>query len=307
MKMAEYVQQYLYVCEMQKRLNPKTLKAYRIDLLQMCQYMDSTGLALTKVMLSNYIMKMNRTFRPRSVKRKLASIRAFCHYMMDEEFLPENPFRQLHITMREPLQLPRTIPLSTIDAMLHSSYSYLYVAQTPIQRQNALRDIAVMELLFATGVRVSELCKINCEDIDLNDGTLRIHGKGARERMLRIANRDALEAIKNYATSICNEPSNTAPLFCNRKGNRLTEQSVRGIIRKYATSVSRIRITPHMFRHSFATFLLEEGVDIRYIQSLLGHSSITTTEIYTHVAIAKQAAILEKYHPRNKLPSFQSS
>lgn len=295
----QLVRDYLKICQFQKCLDPKTLKAYQIDLRQFCEFLAQQQATLTKEALSVYIMSINQKFKPRSVKRKIASLKAFCHYLEDEEIIEDNPFRKLSIGLREPVQLPRTVPLRVIEAMLGAAYNQINES-TGRKQCRAIQDAAVMELLFATGVRVSELCSLDVLDVDLEEGVIRIHGKGARERMLQIGNRDVLLILQRYLHSV---PRLTpSPFFMNQRGQRLSEQSVRLILRRYERiAAAPLHITPHMFRHSFATLLLEEDVDIRYIQKMLGHSSIVTTQIYTHVATAKQKEILTAKHPRNKL------
>lgn len=151
-------------------------------------------------------------------------------------------------------------------------------------------------------MRISELCTLTTEQIDFNDYIIKIYGKGSKERLIQICNRNVQELLKKYNQSFKFEIANNKFFFINRLGNRLSEQSVRNMITNYAIGVEvPLHITPHMFRHSFATLLLEEDVDIRYIQQMLGHSSITTTQIYTHTSINKQKNILSSKHPRNKL------
>lgn len=160
----------------------------------------------------------------------------------------------------------------------------------------------MIELLFATGLRISELCNLQKKRIDLQQGILCIKGKGAKERYLQIGNQMVLQQIVEF-TEVWEEERRKSPyFFCNRYGNRFSEQSARRMINKYVKQAAiDIHITPHMFRHAFATLLLEEDVDIRYIQKMLGHSSIVTTQIYTAVANKKQMEILKTKHPRNKM------
>ena len=166
-------------------------------------------------------------------------------------------------------------------------------------------DIAVLELLFATGARVSELCALQCGDVRLEEGEIKIYGKGAKERFVQIANLDVLNTLCRYQEVFQDTIDQAGAFFVNRSQRPLSTQSVRAIVNRYSTLANvKNHITPHMFRHSFATLLLEEGVDIRYIQQLLGHSSIVTTQIYTHVAGRKQRDILLEKHPRNKLHSI---
>lgn len=159
-----------------------------------------------------------------------------------------------------------------------------------------------MELLFATGARISEICSLKYENIDLEAQVLRIFGKGLRERNVEIENYDVLSILKRYYAIFKEDIHKSGFFFLNNRKQRLSEQSVRIMIKRLEEQVhSDIHITPHMFRHSVATMLLEEDVDIRYIQRILGHSSITTTQIYTHVTSSKQKEILRNKHPRNKI------
>ena len=286
---------YLEVCERQRRLNSKTVRAYRTDLRQLT---DSLGKQpLGRETLAAYIAGLNRDCKPRTFKRKLASVKAFCRWMEDEGYLTEDPFRRFRVRLREPKTLPRTIPLRTIEDMLRRAHS---LAEAGAGDDRARRDSAVLELLFATGIRVSELCGLNAEDVNLKEGSLMIWGKGAKERLLQIGNVDVLTALRRYA--YIGKRTGREPFFVGRDGQRLTDQSVRRMVHKYGKlSAPTMNVTPHMFRHSFATLLLEEDVDIRYIQRMLGHSSILTTQIYTNVAASKQKDILSTRHPRNRI------
>lgn len=162
-----------------------------------------------------------------------------------------------------------------------------------------MRDAAAIELLFATGMRISELCSLGKNDICFEDSTVLIYGKGSKERRIQIGNDDVIKVLKEYCEEYQKEIQNCQHFFANQAGRALSDQAVRRLINKY-TSLAAIdlHITPHMFRHTFATSLLEADVDIRYIQEMLGHSSINVTEIYTHVAVSKQRDILTTKHPR---------
>lgn len=293
------IETYLKVCRFQKNLDEKTIKAYRIDLRQFLDFWEEAGGPLSRETLTEYIERLNQAFKPKSVKRKIAALKAFFHYLEEEEILLENPFHKLKIHMQQPKTLPRVVPLHLIEAMLRAVYTEIDNAKGSV-RKTAVRDAAVMEMLFATGVRVSELCGLNVRDVDLTRACVMVWGKGAKERLLYIGNTEVLDALKRYLG--LSERSPNSPLFLNRQGNRLSEQSVRTILKKYEQKANlTLHVTPHMLRHSFATLLLEEGVDIRYIQKMLGHSSIVTTQIYTDVATAKQREILTQKHPRNHL------
>ncbi len=290
---------YLKNCETIKKLDKKTLKAYRIDLSQFKTVMQKYPDFTEKAYLNEYISSLHQQFQPKTAKRKIASIKAFYHYLMYEEILT-NPFDKINIKFREPITLPRTIPESIIETFISTMYKQRTLATTKYQRNAILRDITVVELLFATGVRISELCTLTYQQVDLSSYKIIIYGKGSKERMIQISNDDVRKILLEYYTTFKSDIISSGWFFINRLHQRYSEQSVREMIVKYLNIAEiDMHITPHMFRHSFATLLLEADVDIRYIQKMLGHSSIKTTEIYTSVSMAKQNNILTTKHPRN--------
>lgn len=302
----ELVRKYLSHCKFEKNLDAKTIKAYRIDLTQFSEFTRGTGGAWNRETIQAYIAALHGQYKVKSVKRKVASLKAFFSFLEYEELIDDTPFSKLHINLHEPFLLPRTIPLSTIDVLLKCAYRHKAAADmNRYQYRAILRDIAVLELLFATGMRVSELCFLRPETVDLEERTIKIHGKGSKERIIQICNENVLSAVSAYATAFADKIQASGWFFVNRLGHRLSDQSVRFMIQKYSDLAGvHLHITPHMFRHSFATLLLEEDVDIRYIQQLLGHSSIVTTQIYTHVTSKKQRDILTTKHPRNKITTL---
>lgn len=297
-----FIENYLNYCQHQKQLDSKTLKAYRIDLTQFSKVMPVQNIhSITAAMLEQYISELHDKYKPKTVKRKIASIRALFHHLEYKEIIEHNPFHKIQIKFREPFTLPKTIPLHTVETFLSTIYQQHSIAKTEYKKKCTLRDIAVIELLFATGIRISELCTLKPTDINLYDKTLLIYGKGAKERRIQIGNDDIVEILKKYKDTYYNEITHCQHFFVTPSGNVLTDQAVRRMINKYVSIASiDMHITPHMFRHTFATSLLEADVDIRYIQEMLGHSSINITEIYTHVALSKQREILTTKHPRNQ-------
>ena len=293
---------YLEMCEYEKKLSPHTIKAYRIDLRQFSEF--TNGSYADKNTLSRYIKHLNQHFSPRSVKRKLARVRAFYHYLSLVGILEANPFDNLHIHIHAPQQLPRIIP----SKIVHDLLQYVYSTYTSGNRQ-VLRDIVVLELLFSTGLRVSELCSLSKDTFQLNDEGLRllVNGKGRKERIIQITTPELIQLVSLYFDEYSEKIQTQKAILYNRQGRPLSPQSVRRIITKYLQKIHvTYHITPHMFRHTFATSLLEAGMDIRYIQALLGHSSISTTQIYTHVTTRQQTLLLAEKHPRNKM-SFSLS
>lgn len=297
------IQNYLNYCQYQKRLDAKTLKAYRIDLRQFhTSISPQTINEITSEVLENHIITLHQSFTPKTVKRKIASLKAFFHYLEYRELINRNPFNRLQIKFREPTILPKTIPLPIIETILSTIYSHQRTATTNYQKRNALRDAAVIELLFATGIRISELCSLSPKDVDFYEKTILIYGKGSKERRIQLGNEEVISVLMEYRESFKTEIETCHHFFVNQSGRPLSDQAVRRMINKYTSLAAiELHITPHMFRHTFATSLLEADVDIRYIQEMLGHSSINITEIYTHVAMAKQRDILTRKHPRKNL------
>lgn len=250
--------EYLDFCQYQKRLDSKTLKAYRIDLRQfLCALPAVHPADITTPLLEEHIKNLH------------------AHYQ------------------------PKTIPLETLENLLVVMYQQYAAETTDFRHRNCLRDIAVIELLFATGMRISELCALRKKDVNLINRNILIYGKGSKERHIQIGSDAVYHILTEYRNIFHCEIDACGFFFVNQSGRPLSDQTVRRTIRKYASLAGiDMRITPHMFRHTFATSLLEADVDIRYIQEMLGHSSIHITEIYTHVAMAKQRDILTTKHPR---------
>ena len=295
------IEEYITYCETQKRLNKKTLKAYHIDLIQFSNYFqNSTTNTISVSNIESFIGHLNQNFKPKTAKRKLASLKAFFHYLEYRDIIETNPFNKIKPKFREPLLLPKTIPLHTIETFLGAIYKELSQADTTYRKKRTLLDAAIAETLFATGMRISELCNLKDYDVDLCDATIRIYGKGAKERIIQIGNGDVIKLLEHYENEFLSEIQKSGYFFTNSNSLPISDQSVRRMINKYCNLAAiDMHITPHMFRHTFATCLLEADVDIRYIQEMLGHSSITVTEIYTHVALSKQKDILTTKHPRN--------
>ncbi len=291
---------YLDYCRYQKRLDEKTLKAYRIDLTQFATKLSPIDISeITPALLEDFIAALHRKYKPKTVKRKIASLKALFRYFEYRELIDRNPFSKLQVKFREPVILPKTIPLHTVETFLSTIYKQHADARTEYQKKNSLRDIAVIELLFATGMRISELCSLKANDVNLYDRSILIYGKGAKERHIQIGQEAVIRVLEDYKNTFKDEIASCGHFFANQSGRPLSDQAVRRMINKYtALAAIEQHITPHMFRHTFATSLLEADVDIRYIQEMLGHSSINITEIYTHVALSKQQDILVTKHPR---------
>ena len=296
------VQEFLQHCKYEKNLSEKTIKAYSADLQQFVVFayvkMELEIAAINKNVLKDYISSISK-YRPKTIKRKIASLKVFFNYLEFEDEISLNPFRKMKIRFREPKVLPSVMSLTEVLSVFKSVYNARYETKAGDHKIDFARDIALIELLFAIGARVSELSTLKLKNIDLEQGIVKLEGKGNKERIIQVCNKEALVALKQYDATIPDAKRKREYFFVNRLNKRLSEQSIRYIVKRHVSS-SKIgsRITPHTFRHTFATLLLEEGVDIKYIQQMLGHSSILTTQIYTHVSKEKQKEILSTMHPR---------
>jgi integrase/recombinase XerD len=306
MTLAEAISQFLFHCRYEKNLSPKSLKAYGTDLRQMHEFVSAgapveTVAAVDKEALRGFIRHLHASLAERSVKRKVATMKSLFHFLEREDAIPVSPFRKMDVRIREARRLPRTVPLEQISRLFEHLYRKRDAAPDGSQaREGLVRDVAVLEALFATGARVAEICGLRAEDVDLSRGRIRILGKGARERMVQVCHPEALSALREYRRH--SRAAGSPSFFTNRSGRRLSEQSVRTILRRHARAAGlRLHVTPHMLRHSVATLLHEDGVDIRYIQHLLGHRSIATTQIYTEVGEASQRKMLLRHHPRRQV------
>lgn len=298
--------EFIRHCKYEKNLSPKTIKAYSIDISQLTKFLLEKGYSvnlteITKFELKEFLQEISE-LKPKSIKRKIATIKAMFNFLEYEDKIQINPLRKMKIRMHESKNLPTVMDIVEINSLFKEAYGRRSKSQsrTKYMFEVSMRNIAVIELLFATGARVSEIASLDVESINLSTGLLKIKGKGRKERIIQICNKETLKTLNDYYKLTRSRISNKGGSFLiNRLGNCLSEQSIRYLVKNLSASAGiQKRITPHVFRHSFATLLLEKDVDIKYIQSLLGHSSIMTTQIYTHVNSEKQRQILRTKHPR---------
>ena len=302
---------YMAICEKQKRLAFNTLRAYNIDMRQFIGFLKEKGIEsaeaseITKEILKEYIDRIQEQYAPRSFKRKVACIKAFFNYLEYEDEIPINPFRKMRIQIKESKELPKIIKKHEVSLQLNHVYQQAADAKTTYQRFCSARIVACYELLINTGIRVGELCRLTMDAIDFDNGSIRIWGKGSKERIVYITSEIAIKALQYYKQlrDQLSTPSNY--FFINWRQDRMREDAVRSFVGRIADKLLKKRITPHMFRHTFATMLLEKHVDITYIQALLGHSSIKTTQIYLHLCNASIREVLERTRLRNEF-SIQS-
>ncbi|OFX56916.1 MAG: hypothetical protein A2046_01065 [Bacteroidetes bacterium GWA2_30_7] len=299
---------FIFHCQFEKNLSSKTIRAYQGDIEQFTNYLNSAGikqdnvLMIDKSILRNYLQSIS-AFKPKTVKRKIATLKALFNFLEYEDIILINPFRKMRICIKEPLILPKSMSIEEVKQILEKLYAdeiLLSNKMKSFKYAALIRDIAIVEILFGTGIRVSELCNLKAVDFDLNNGHIIVNGKGSKERIIQICNEESLSITRKYFKRFEKQIIERGYFFINRLNKPISEQSVRFMVKRYSKLAGIEKaITPHTFRHTFATLLLEENVDIKYIQHLLGHSSIVTTQIYTHVNRKKQEQILSQFHPRN--------
>lgn len=298
------IEWFLAHCADHRKLSPHTLKAYRHDLSQFRRFAEGclgeAAISAADRNLVRHWLKSMDDVKPRTIRRRLATLKSMLAALERHERLENNPLAGFRSEVKVGVNLPRTVARSTIRSLLRSPRKLLPTTVHSTRRQ--IRDSALLELLFSTGMRVSEVVAANLIHLDMTRLVISVRGKGNREREIPIVCDGLREILTRHISERRNqgaEPDD--PLFVNQRGNRLSDQSIRAILRGHGAAIGAQRITPHMLRHTVATLLLEDGVDLRHIQRLLGHSSITTTTIYVQVSERSQRQVLARCHPRNKM------
>ena len=287
---------YLDYCKTHKRLSSHTIRAYKNDLMQFYNS-DYDN-------VESYIEHLTQSnIKTNTLRRKIACMKVFYNYLKYQNIIEENPFNQLRFQFRTEKILPKTIPHDILKSIFIYLEQKVIVSKTDYQKQHAERNLLIISLLLSTGIRISELCHIHLKDINLSNKTLHIIGKGKKERILFLGDQTTFNLLETYINKNGKESNDF--LFPRKHSPKpLSEQSVRLILKRIVEQNSLSKtITPHMFRHSFATMLLDSDVDIRYIQQILGHSSISITQIYTHVSHSKQKEILSSFNPVSAIHS----
>ena len=275
-------------------LSPNTLAAYRRDLTLYAQWLDAQGLALndsTETLLNSYFAAQHATTRATSANRRLSVFKRYFHWALREGSIHADPTLKLQ-SAKQALRVPKTLSQAQVEALLHAPD-----VDTPL----GLRDRTMLELMYASGLRVTELVSLGVLDVSLNDGVLRVLGKGAKERLVPFGEvaRAWLERYLEEGRGVILDGQQTSDLFVTARGSRMTRVMFWIIVKKQAVAAGiTAPLSPHTLRHAFATHLLNHGADLRAVQMLLGHTDISTTTIYTHVARERLKALHGQHHPR---------
>ena len=293
-------------CRFERKLDEKTISAYQCDIVQFASLLANGSETLVANVKRDDIqcwLENISAYKFRTMKRKIASVNAFMRYMewVFEDF--DNPVRRVRIKLKEPKRLPVVMTKAETGRIFALLNENVQSGKGSSQSHKlAVRNRAVFELLFGTGMRIGELCGLRNCDVDLERGLVRIIGKGNKERVVDVCMPVTLAALREWV-QVRETPTDTnAYFFTNRLGHGLSPQIVRLLVHQIAKECNIDKnVTPHTFRHTFATLLLEENVDVFTIQHILGHSSISTTQIYLHVNPVRQRDVLTNHHPRSKM------
>lgn len=280
-----------------KSLSPNTLHAYSVDLHSFMRIQKN----LLAPNIQSYVAYLqSKGLKNSSIKRKIISLRIFYDYLYEQKFIDFSPFANLKFKFRQEYKLPKTLSVNEVKRLLNCFNDEANCKTFFAQRQ-FVRDSALIDLLISTGIRVAEAAAIKFEDILMYERAILIQGKGRKQRIIYISYNKTWQKLMNQL-KLQKKFSSTTFLFTNRNDNPLTSHSIEKIYKKYA-NIAKINpfSTPHFLRHTFATNLLANGADLRSVQEILGHSSITTTQIYTEVSSQRKKTVLKKYNYRNKL------
>src|SRR4030066_2603955 len=286
--MKEYIDKFIRYLEFERSVSVHTLRAYKKDLEKFFEYVKTEPDKVDMIDVRGFIAEQIKSgLNKTTVSRRLASIRSFFKFLHREGYKKLNPAK-LVPNPKTPKLLPRF--LSVDDA-----FSLVEKPEGP--GLLSARDRAILELLYSSGLRVGELSGLNVEDINTKEGLLKVKGKGKKERIVPVGSK-ALDAIKSYSVEKIPLKRKDKALFLNRLGSRLTDRGIRRIVVKYARMIGiNGQIGPHALRHTFASHLLQGGADLRVIQELLGHSSLSTTQKYTHLDVTHLIDVYDKAHP----------
>lgn len=298
------IQEFLDYLTTERGSSENTIAAYRNDLTQFQEFVQQRGhltdgdwSGLTRDDLVAYILWLKeREYSSATVARKVAAMKSFCNFLSRIDVIEENPAEDLD-SPRVKKRLPVTLTPEEVDRLLA-----LPAQQS--DRPKALRDTAMLEVLYATGMRVSELAGLTLNDLDLEAGIVRCVGKGNKERVLPLY-AEAAEAVRAYLKkgrpALLGDNPSERTLFLNPRGEKLTRQGLWLIIKGYARQLGlEDKVTPHTLRHSFATHMLNGGAGLREVQQLLGHANISTTQVYTHISQGRLRQVYDEAHPRAK-------
>jgi integrase/recombinase XerC len=302
------INQFLHYLSIEKNASPHTCRGYLKDLEEFERFLKDSGTALSfrgevrmenvdRLAIRKYLSFLHRRNKKSSIARKISTLRSFFKYLVKEERISSNPAKTVSSPKVEKM-LPTALTVDETFRLVEATKGAPETQPSEKGKKRRLRDLAILELLYSSGLRVSELVGLNSNQLDLELGIVRVMGKGRKERIVPVGKK-AVEAVRNYLEERGTSES-VSPLFVNAREGRLTVRSVGRLVKEYTRRSGIFRkVSPHTLRHTFATHLLDAGADIREIQEMLGHASLSTTQRYTHVSMGKLMEVYDKAHPRS--------
>lgn len=299
------INNYINTLRIERNLSEKSIKAYYSDLTNFVDWLKENFIELIDInTINSYIfwLQTTRKMKDTSIKRKYVSLKAFFKYLVNNKIIGTSPFSNMRISFKTSKKLPKTLCTRDIVNLLKAPVEELKSIKTNFRKTITMRNSAIIELLYCVGIRIGELVNIELKDINLIEQTLLIHGKGRKDRFLYISSDDVITTLNTWIIERENLNPNCNSLFINKYGDKLSIYSIEDIYEKYRQLAGLDKkSTPHYLRHTFATQLLNNGADLRAVQEILGHSSITTTQIYTEVSTERKKQVLLKFNSRNLL------
>jgi len=289
----------------ERNLSLKSIQAYRSDLHGMLAWYRAQALTtITTENLHAYLEQLSSKchLKDTTIKRKYISIKAFFNFLVHKHKLPASPLTEFGKKFKQSKRIPKVLSVVEVEKLLNAPQEQMKRLHTSFRKWICIRNSAIIELLYVIGIRIGELVSIDLANMDLTERTIVILGKGRKERILYISSSEVVDKIQLWLQVRPQLHPQTNALFINKYGERLSIYSIEDIYTQYRdlSNISQ-NSTPHFLRHSFATHLLNNGADLRAVQEILGHSSVSTTQIYTEVSVERKKEVLNRFNPRNSL------
>ncbi|MFH1288774.1 MAG: site-specific tyrosine recombinase/integron integrase [bacterium] len=318
MTIHQEISDFLNYLVIERNVSPETIIAYRKDLNIFNNWLSEKKYvlrALDVTNIRNYLQFLQeKNLKSTSIKRRIASLRSFFNYLEENEQIDKSPMKKIHKSFKIPKRLPKVLSIHELEALLKvPDEERKLLEQTPVKAEKdrkkiafkifaCIRNRAILELFFATGIRISELCNLNMKNIDMSEKIIKVFGKGAKERMIYFDHPGTVKAIEKYINERSKKTPKASNLFINKFNNKISPRYVEMMFKNYLKKAGIEKdLSPHSLRHTMATTLVENGADLRSVQEILGHSSVATTQIYTEVSINRQKEVLKKHLQREMI------
>lgn len=296
------ITEFINFTQSTKNLSPKTTTAYKSDLNDFANYIEDKSIDEETIL--NYVQNLSqmRKLKDSTICRKLIVLKMFFQFLQVRNYIELNHFSMQNFKFKRERKLPKTISIKETTKLLSYSMSLTAIAKSDFEKWKSIRNLALIDILVSTGIRIAEASNITMEDIVISEHTILIHGKGRKQRLIYISCPQTWQNLNLWIKYRNKKPPKTNNLFVNRYGERISIHGIEYIYNSLKKGANiNLHSTPHYLRHTFATNLLANGADLRSVQEILGHSNVSTTEIYTEVTTKRKKQVLNKYNYRNKL------